>query len=157
MQFPKACPQVWDQCLEICTSQTSQVILVEVPQTTLRNCLNPLFFPSGCQSSAALSPIVSVGFYLSFQSLWGSPGGSEVKASACNVEDLGLIPGSGRSPGEGDGYPLQYSCMENSMDRETWQATIHGVARVGHNLVTKPQPEEPDGLQSIESQRLRHD
>ena len=50
----------------------------------------------------------------------GFPGGSEVKASASNVGDLGLIPGLGRSPGEGNGNPLQYSCLENPMDRETW-------------------------------------
>ena len=47
-------------------------------------------------------------------------GGSEVKASASNAGDLGLIPGSGRSPGEGNGNPLQYSCLENPMDREAW-------------------------------------
>ena len=48
---------------------------------------------------------------------WGFPGGSEVKASAYDVRDLGSIPGSGRSPGEGNGTPLQYSCLENPMDR----------------------------------------
>ena len=48
------------------------------------------------------------------------PGGSDGKASAYNVGDLGLIPGSARSPGEGNGNPLQYSCLENSMDRGTW-------------------------------------
>ena len=48
------------------------------------------------------------------------------KASAYNVGDLGLIPGSGRSPGEGNGNPLQYSCLENSMDGEVWWATVHG-------------------------------
>ena len=47
---------------------------------------------------------------------WGFPGGSDSKESACNVGDLGSIPGSGRSPGEGNGNPLQYSCLENSMD-----------------------------------------
>ena len=52
--------------------------------------------------------------------IMGFPGGSEVKASASNVGDLGLIPGSGRSPGEGNGNPLQYSCLENPMDREAW-------------------------------------
>ena len=50
----------------------------------------------------------------------GFPGGSEVKASASNVGDPGLIPGSGRSPGEGNGNPLQYSCLENPMDRGAW-------------------------------------
>ena len=58
----------------------------------------------------------------------GFPGGSEVKASACNVGNLGSIPGSGRSPGEGNGKPLQYSCLENPMDRGAWWATVHGVA-----------------------------
>ena len=48
--------------------------------------------------------------------------------SACNVGDLGSIPGSGRSPGEGNGNPLQYSCLENPMDRGAWWATVHGVA-----------------------------
>ena len=50
----------------------------------------------------------------------GFPGDSEVKASVSNAEDLGSIPGSGRSPGEGNGNPLQYSCLENPMDREAW-------------------------------------
>ena len=50
----------------------------------------------------------------------GFPGGSEVKASACNVGDLGSIPGSGRSPGEGNGNPLQYSCLENPMEGGAW-------------------------------------
>ena len=59
----------------------------------------------------------------------GFPGGSEVKASACNAGDLGLIPGSGRSPGRGNGNPLQYSCLENSMDGEALWATVHGVAK----------------------------
>ena len=67
----------------------------------------------------------------------GFPGGSVCKESACSAEDAGLIPGSGRSPGEGYGDPLQYSCLGNSMDRETGQATAHGVARVGHDLSTK--------------------
>ena len=57
------------------------------------------------------------------------PGGSEVKASACNVGDLGSIPESGRSPGEGNGNPLQYSCLENPMDGGAWWAEVHGVAK----------------------------
>ena len=56
------------------------------------------------------------------------PGGSDSKESACSVGDLGLIPGSGRSPGEGNSTPLQYSCLENPMDRGAWRATVHGVA-----------------------------
>ena len=57
------------------------------------------------------------------------PGGSEVKASASNARDPGSIPGLGRSPGEGNGNPLQYSCLENPMDRGAWQATVHRVAK----------------------------
>ena len=51
-----------------------------------------------------------------------------------------MIPGLGRSPGEGNGNPLQYYCLENPMPRGAWQATAHGVARVGHDLATKPSP-----------------
>ena len=60
--------------------------------------------------------------------LVGFSGGSEGKASACNAGDLGLVPGWGRSPGEGNSTPLQYSCLENPMDGEAWWATVHGVA-----------------------------
>ena len=59
----------------------------------------------------------------------GFPGGSDGKESACNVGDLGLIRGLGRSPGEGKGYPLQYSGLENSIDKGAWQATVHGFAK----------------------------
>ena len=59
----------------------------------------------------------------------GLPGGSDSKETSYNAGDLGLIPGSGRSPGEGNGYPLQYSCLEISMDRGAWRATVHGVAK----------------------------
>ena len=62
----------------------------------------------------------------------GFPGGSEVKASACNAEDLGLIPGSGRFPGEGNGNPLQCSCLENPIDREGRLQSM-GSQRVGHD------------------------
>ena len=60
-------------------------------------------------------------------------GGSDGKASVYNSGDLGSIPGSGRSAGEGNGNPLQYSFLENSMDREVWRATFMGSQRVGHN------------------------
>ena len=60
---------------------------------------------------------------------WGFPGGSDVKESACNAGYPGLIPGSGRSPGEGNGYPLQYSCQEDSMDRGVWKAAVQGVVK----------------------------
>ena len=59
----------------------------------------------------------------------GTAGGSDGKASVCNAGELGSIPGLGRSPGEGNGSPLQYSCLENPMDGGTWQAIVHGVAK----------------------------
>ena len=59
----------------------------------------------------------------------GFPDGSEVKNPAANAGDLGSIPGSGRSPGEGNGNPLQYSCLENPMDEGAWGATVHGVTK----------------------------
>ena len=61
------------------------------------------------------------------------------KESACQAEDTGTIPGSERAPGEGNCNPLQYSCLENPMDRGAWQTTVHGVARVVYNLATKQQ------------------
>ena len=70
----------------------------------------------------------------------GFPGGSDGKASVCNAGNPGSIPGSGRSLGEGNSNPPQNSCLENSMDRGAWQATAHGVVRVGLDLVTKPLP-----------------
>ena len=64
----------------------------------------------------------------------GFPCSSVSKASACSEGDLGSVPGLGSSPGEGNGSPLQYSCLENSMDRGAWQTTVHGIAGVRHNL-----------------------
>ena len=65
------------------------------------------------------------------------PPDSVGKESACSAGDLGSSPGLGRSPGEGNDNPLQYSCLENPMDRGAWQATDRGIARVGHDLLTK--------------------
>ena len=59
----------------------------------------------------------------------GFPGSSHSKESACSVGDPDLIPGLRRSPGEGNGYPLQYSCLENPMDRGAWQTAVHEVVR----------------------------
>ena len=66
------------------------------------------------------------------------PHSSVGKESACNAGDLGSIPGLGRSAGEGNGNPLQYSCLENPMDRGASWAIVHGVSRVRHDLATKP-------------------
>ena len=60
---------------------------------------------------------------------WSLPGSSNGKESACNMGGLGLIPGWGRSPGEGHGNPLQYSCLENPVDRGAWWAVVHGVTK----------------------------
>ena len=57
------------------------------------------------------------------------PGGSDSKESPCNIGNMGSIPGSRRSPGEGNSNPLQNSCQENSINRRAWQATVHGVAK----------------------------
>ena len=59
----------------------------------------------------------------------GFPGGSEVKAHTCNAGDMGSIPGLGRFLGEGNGNPLQYSCLENTLDREAWRTIVHRVAK----------------------------
>ena len=59
----------------------------------------------------------------------GFPGGSDGKNSAYNAGDLGLIPGLGNSPGEGNGNPLQHSCLENSMDRGAWRAIVHRISK----------------------------
>ena len=64
----------------------------------------------------------------------GFPGGSVGKESTCDAGDPGLIPGLGRSSGEGNGYPSQDSCLENPMDREAWQATVHGIAKTWTQL-----------------------
>ena len=69
----------------------------------------------------------------------GFPGGSEVKSLPANAGYMGSIPGSGRSPGEGNGNPPQYSCLENPMDKGAWPAIVHGVMRVGCKLSTKQQ------------------
>ena len=68
------------------------------------------------------------------------PHSSASKESACNAGDPSLNPGLGRSPGEGNGNPLQYSCLENPMDKGAWQATVHGVTRVRYDLATTPPP-----------------
>ena len=77
----------------------------------------PLF--SECVVQSCLCPMCALGF----------PGGSDGKESACNAGDLCSIPGVGSSSGEGNGYPLQYSCLENSMDRRAWRATVHETAK----------------------------
>ena len=69
-----------------------------------------------------------VGINLGSQRM-GLPGGSDGQELACNMREPGLIPGSGRSSGEGNGNPLQYSCLENPMDKGSWWVTVHGVTK----------------------------
>ena len=76
----------------------------------------------------SLGPLLSF-FGGPLSRLRGLPGGSDGKDCACNAGHPGLIPGLGRSTGEGDGNPLQYSCLENSMDRGAWRATVHGFTK----------------------------
>ena len=66
----------------------------------------------------------------------GFPGGSDSKESACSAGAPGLNPGLERSPGEGYGYPVQYSCLGNAMDRGAWQTTVHGVTKSWMQLAT---------------------
>ena len=80
-----------------------------------------------------LSRIFSGFILFGIRLLLGFPGGSDDKESAYKVGDPGSTPGSGRVPGEGNGYPLQHSCQENSMERGAWQATVMRSQRVGHN------------------------
>ena len=80
-------------------------------------------------------------FYLSPERIGlGFSDSSVGKGSACNVEDQGSIPEWGISPGEGNGNPLQYSCLGNPMDKGAWGSTVHEVTRIRHNLETKPPP-----------------
>ena len=80
--------------------------------------------PSPHMLSCTMAPSTS-----SPETIWGFPGGSSGKESACNAGDSGSICGSGRSPGDRNGNPLQYSCLENPMNRWAWWATVHGVAK----------------------------
>ena len=73
--------------------------------------------------------------FVFYSNLWTFPGGSDGKESACDVGDLGSTSGSGRSPGEENGYPLQVSCLGNPMDRGAWQATVHRSQRVQYDWV----------------------
>ena len=78
--------------------------------------------------------------HLGTTDLWVCPGRSDSKEPDCNAGDPGSIPGLGRSPGEGNGYPLQYSCLENPMDREAWWATVHGVTKIPTQLSERHTP-----------------
>ena len=86
---------------------------------------------------ACVHAYVCVCEHIYFQRGEHFPGGSAVKNLPTNAGDVGSVSGWGRSPGEGNGNPLQHSCLRNPMNRGAWRATVHGVARVRHNLTTK--------------------
>ena len=94
--------------------------------------------PDECSVNETMSPFIQRAFVMTY--CVGFPRSSVGKEFACNAGDPGSTPGLGRSSGEGNGNPLQNSCLENLLDRGAWQATVHGIARVGHNLATKPPP-----------------
>ena len=81
------------------------------------------------QADSLLTALPGEVLFSTHRSHVGFPGGSEGKESACSIGHEGSIPGLGRSPEEGNGYPLQYSCLGNSMDAGAWQATVHGVPK----------------------------
>ena len=125
------------QCIKVKVKSLSRVWLLATPWTAAYQAPPSTGFSRQEYWSGvplAFSEILTLQFpniiYLMLvTSLLGFPGGSEVKASACNAGDLGSIPGLGRSPGEGNGTLLQYSCLENPMDGGAWWATVHGVAK----------------------------
>ena len=83
----------------------------------------------GIKPSSLKSPALGAGSLPLAPPVMGFPGGSDGKESVCNAGDPRLIPGSGISPGEGNGNSLQYSCLDNPMDREAWQAPVHRVTK----------------------------
>ena len=111
---------VWGSELEPPAPLQTSCMTLPPLQDTLH--LFMLFFHSSTGHS-----LICLYLQASLLSMHYSPDGSEVKTSACNAGDLGWIPGSGRSLGEGNGNPPQYSCLENPVDRGAWWATVHGV------------------------------
>ena len=88
--------------------------------------------PANLENSAVATGVEKVSFHSNpkdRQCQRMFPGGSDDKESACSTGDMGSIPGSGRFPGKENGNPLQYSCLDNSMDRGAWWATVHGVTK----------------------------
>ena len=99
-----------------------------IPGQGTRSCM-PQIDPWCPNMQPIQTQLLMSDFCLPIRVPWGFPDGSDSKESACNERDPGLIPGSGRSPGKGNGNPLQYSCLENPMNRGAWWTTVHGVAK----------------------------
>ena len=115
-------------CLEISMERRAWWITVHRLQRVRHDwAANTFTFISSITSLSDGFPSWTMSFTSTFSN--GFPGSSADKESACNAGDLGLIPGLGRSPGEGIGYPLWYSGLGNATDRGVWQATVHGVTK----------------------------
>ena len=108
------------------------LVISDAPQTRLKRLSSSSNNGTNIQSMAKIltsHPVIISSHPLLLLNKGFLDVGSDDKESACNAGDLGAIPGSARSPEEGKGHPLQYSCLENSMDRGAWQATVHGVQK----------------------------
>ena len=112
-----------------CTEETLRLWDLSKGLKHFDNYSGPVLFDLG-SLFADLIPLVTTFTLICF------PGSSAGKKSTCNAGDPGLIPGLEKSPGEGNGTPLQYSCLENHVDGGAWWAAVHGVTRVGHNWAT---------------------
>ena len=115
------------------------------------------FLPPGDLPDLGMEPAFLVASALAVGSLPLAPPGDGCCQMRiymwCNAGNMGSNLGSGRAPGEGNGNPLQYSCLGNTMDRTAWRATVHRVARVRHDLATKPPRPHWDRKQSVGLQR----
>ena len=107
-----------------------------------------LYKPPACKVNSPLYKDLLYFLSPEAQNLKGLPWWLSGKESTCQAGNTGSIPGSGRSPGEENGNPLQYSCLGHPMDREAWQATVQGFARVRDNIVTKQQQQNLKGERS---------
>ena len=131
-------PLVWNFKKLDYISLLKEVILIYAENTPKDPSLRYTALNTECKHRGYLKkPKQKSGYLVLAWQMLGFPCSSFGKESACSAGDLGLIPGLGRSSGEENGNPLQYSCLENPMDRGVWQATVHGVTRVGHDIVTR--------------------
>ena len=137
------CHWVWRPRLEVSSVSTwtldSLSLGYTVPHQKASIILTVVPLEGTYHSSWAASRVFSVSFLFSsfIMMFLGFPGGSDGKESACNARDLSSIPGLGRSPGEGHGNPLQYSCLETPMDRGAWWVTVQGCKELDMTEVTQ--------------------
>ena len=115
--------RLWEPSIEDCSTS-----YISGGMTGFRHRTGPPWCPFQSQRALYVQRDATVFLTMTLFPL-GFPGGSDSKEFTCNAGDLGSYPGLGKSPREGKSYPLQYSCLENSMDRGTWRATVSGVAK----------------------------